>query len=384
MIQQVINNQLPGKYKNMKKLIALTILVLFVTIVYSQEHVKKYIFMGHPRSDDRTGEYLLPTIEKVDFTKYELLLLGGDLTWSTSEKRSTLEYCDFYFHFSSDSLHWALGNHDLANLTLLQEFRAKPRYYAFTQNNITFLILDTDISKPNISGDQLQMIKNVTDTINDSDHLILVHHRILWMANNDSLSYLLDSVAASSQNLNATNFFTDVYPLLQKAKNKGVDVLCIAGDRTNVNIEYSSEDSIQFIASGLVGTFPDNNNFVVILTHNIDTRELNYEFVSIDKLDTIGSSGTTENRVFDSSISSHDRISIYPNPSNGQLNIKFSQIQEFNVEIEVLDLFGNSVLKKLYGYNSEIKLDLTGYRNGIYLLKVKTNKKTFVEKISIQ
>src|SRR3972149_4028972 len=103
-------------------------------LVFSQQGtLKTYLFMGHPRSDDRTGEYLLKKVEKADYSKFDLILLGGDLTWNTSELRGTLEYCDRVFDFDSEKTHWALGNHDLDNITYLEEFRKKPRFYSFTQ-----------------------------------------------------------------------------------------------------------------------------------------------------------------------------------------------------------------------------------------------------------
>jgi len=68
------------------------------------------------------------------------------------------------------------------------------------------------------------------------------------MIDNADLAPLLDSVGGSTSNISHTNFYDDVYSNLQKAKYQGVEVLCIAGGRTDINIEYSPEDSIYFLA----------------------------------------------------------------------------------------------------------------------------------------
>lgn len=269
--------------------ILLYVLLIFMACstenLNGQSDTIQYLFMGHPRFDDRDNEYVLKTVEELDYSKFELLLLGGDLTWNTSEMVSTMEYLDTIFNLSSPNTHLAIGNHDDDNITRLQSYTQKDRYYSFSKNNLTFIVLDTEINSPNISGSQLDLIEAVADTIQSSDYLVLIHHRILWMADNADLEHLIDSVAASSKNLSSSNFFDDVYPELQKVKNKGIPVYCVAGDRTNINIEYSKEDSIQFIASGMVGFYPDTNNYAVVFNHIPQEHFLYYDLVPLSELD---------------------------------------------------------------------------------------------------
>lgn len=220
----------------MKNLLLLVFIAGHILPAYTREDTALYIFIGHPRSDDKTYQHVLETVEKIDYSKFDLILLGGDLTWNTSEQWSTLEYCDSIFNLGDENTHLAMGNHDKDNVADLLEFTGKPRFYAFSFNNITFLVLDTEISTPDFTGDQLALIQNVADTIETSDYLVLLHHRILWMVGVDDLSHLMDSVAASTRNLSSTNFYDEVYPNLQKAKNNGVEVLCLAGDRTDIDL----------------------------------------------------------------------------------------------------------------------------------------------------
>ena len=144
--------------------------------------------------------------------------------------------------------------------------------------------MDTELTTPNISGSQLNLIRNVSDSIEHSHYLVVILHRILWIVDNPDLENL---VGRSSSNLTSSNFFEEVYAEFQKDKNKGIPVFCIAGDRTNVNIEYSIEDSIQFIASGMVDYLSDENNYSIVLTYLPETKKLNYEFVPLSELDTI-------------------------------------------------------------------------------------------------
>jgi len=42
----------------------------------------------HPRYDDK-NDYVIKKVEKLDDERYDLLLLGGDLTWNKSALIST-------------------------------------------------------------------------------------------------------------------------------------------------------------------------------------------------------------------------------------------------------------------------------------------------------
>ena len=111
--------KVPGK----NLLYSLFILLTFAShALLAQADTIQYLFMGHPRYDDREHEYVLKTVEKLDYSKFELLLLGGDLTWNTSELISTLEYCDAIFNLSDTKTHLAIGNHDIDNITRLLSF----------------------------------------------------------------------------------------------------------------------------------------------------------------------------------------------------------------------------------------------------------------------
>ena len=360
---------------------------LFILVTFNSHALKaqtdtiQYLFMGHPRSDDRDHEYVLKTVEKLDYSKFELLLLGGDLTWNTSEQISTLEYCDTIFNLGDTNTHLAMGNHDIDNIASLLSYTQKDRYYSFSRNNLTFIVLDTELTTPDISGSQLDLIKAVTDTIKNSDYLVLIHHRILWMANNPDLAHLKDSIAASSRNLSSSNFFDEVYPELQKVKNKGIQIYCIAGDRTDINIEYAIEDSIQFIASGMVGTFPDTNNFVVVFTHFPQEHILNYEFVPLSELDTLAETPSQPTSYLNN-IAIDFRM--YPNPCSDKIFIQLNDPEHDAMKAELFSPQGTKIFEvNIPIYKYSLTINMTSLKKGIYYIRISDNQRSLTKKIFV-
>lgn len=362
------------------KLVLVTVLSIIPSLSgFTQPDTTRYIFMGHPRDDDRQHEYLLKTVELIDYSKFDLILLGGDLTWNTSADRSTLEYCDSVFSLGDSSTHLAAGNHDLDNIADLLEFTKRPRYYAFSRNNIAFLVLDTEVSVPDFKGEQLEMIRDVADTIEKSDYLVLIHHRIVWMVGVPELVYLMDSVAASTKNLGQSNFYTDVYPLLKKVKHKGIQVLCLGGDRTDVNIRYKPEDSITFLASGMRGTVTDEENFTIILTHVIQTGNLEWDFVALSEIDTVRDE-SVETGLIDNA--GRCELIIYPNPSAGKCFLLLNNKPGSKILVEILDNCGKRrLLKTLEGADIPFEMDVSSLSPGIYFLRVHNNQETITRKI---
>ena len=72
---------------------------------------------------------------------------------------------------------------------------------------------------------------------------------------------------------------------------------------------------------------------------------------------------------------------IYPNPSNGIFNIESTISAETTVE--VFDIAGRIVYQNNYN-NNLIELDLTAYSNGLYLVKINSEKQSASFKISKQ
>ena len=309
------------------------------------------------------------------------MLLGGDLTWNTSALISTVDYCDQFFDLGNQNTHLAIGNHDVSNITNLLSYTQKEGYYSFNKNNITFIVLDTELATPNISGSQLDLIRNVSDSIEYSHYLVVILHRILWMVDNSDLAYLQNSVGGSSSNLNSSNFFEEVYPEFQKVKNKGIPIFCIAGDRTNVNIEYSIEDSIQVIASGMIDYLSDENNYSIVLTYLPETKKLNYEFVPLSELDTMSDEttvlgGLENNAKLD--------LNLFPNPVSDQITIQLNEKNHDIIKIEIFSSVGKKLLEaSIAGGNDSFSLNLSSLDNSLYYSYISNKNKAQIEKIIV-
>jgi len=74
-------------------------------------------------------------------------------------------------------------------------------------------------------------------------------------------------------------------------------------------------------------------------------------------------------------------ISTYPNPTSSFITIDNEQLT-IN-EIEIMDITGKVVLKSSNDITSKtsIRIDLSGFENGIYLISIQTENEVFTEMI---
>jgi hypothetical protein len=84
-------------------------------------------------------------------------------------------------------------------------------------------------------------------------------------------------------------------------------------------------------------------------------------------------------------IYSNENINIYPNPSNGLLNIDINIANGNDVTVEVLDLLGSVVYFKNLNNTSaqSLDVDLSNETNGVYFVKVKINEDVFTSKVTL-
>jgi hypothetical protein len=81
-----------------------------------------------------------------------------------------------------------------------------------------------------------------------------------------------------------------------------------------------------------------------------------------------------------------DNVSIYPNPSNGMVNINFNAIKQSEVEVKVYDLIGKTIFNQTVNFDSGLSsqtIDLTKFNEGIYLIELSSEEDTFTGKIII-
>lgn len=99
--------------------------------------------------------------------------------------------------------------------------------------------------------------------------------------------------------------------------------------------------------------------------------------------------GNIETCNFDVVVTSHvgisnlikNNISIYPNPTTGQLTIDFTKVQNFGkVMLQIQDITGKILIEKS-NLQQNKELDLSGFANGIYIIIIQTEEDVFTSKI---
>lgn len=77
-------------------------------------------------------------------------------------------------------------------------------------------------------------------------------------------------------------------------------------------------------------------------------------------------------------------LQLYPNPSSGIINLNFANYSSFEkTKITVLDIEGKKLKTIENIANSNSKIDLSSFNNGIYFLKIQADGESTTKKIII-
>lgn len=79
-----------------------------------------------------------------------------------------------------------------------------------------------------------------------------------------------------------------------------------------------------------------------------------------------------------------DLITVYPNPSNGIINIDLSAIQNDNPTIYLLDMLGKKIKIQPSLNSSTSTIDISSYKKGVYFVKVVSDNYSFNYPIFLQ
>jgi uncharacterized protein YjdB len=81
------------------------------------------------------------------------------------------------------------------------------------------------------------------------------------------------------------------------------------------------------------------------------------------------------------------KLHVYPNPTNGLLNIQWSELSVKNADITITDVVGRLVYKlpmELPTESGEQQIDVKGLVNGIYLISIKGRNINYSSKLIIE
>lgn len=279
-----------------KRNLSLGIIMLFFVLhinAQDSKEILKYMFIGHCYQDGSWGEKVDYRIETFDFTSYKGVWLGGDVCSEAMLYRSTIEYINSIFNLSNPETHWSLGNHDArnGNWEWYEELSGKETVYAYSNNGITRIIMNTNIVPYDCESldEQYRLIENICDTITNSNQLVLLMHHGIWRDVPDLPNpgvYAQSDLRYWNSNCYDVNstFASSIYPMLVEVEQRGIDVYCILGDMGSgpKKFDMLSVDGINFLGCGLSHNSPEDN--VLIFELDLETNNLNYQFHNLDSL----------------------------------------------------------------------------------------------------
>ncbi|WP_299684993.1 hypothetical protein [uncultured Dokdonia sp.] len=245
-----------------------------------------YIYVAHTRINSNDGLY--DKVYGIDFSSYDMTLLGGDLSMSSfSRKKVILPHLDSVFDFKSPNTLWSVGNHDNVSNKRFYETTLKNKFHLYQRDDVTFITLNSQDSLSSIVGNQKNFLFSVLDTIQTRSVLIMTH-KLIFMNDHPVLDKKISKVCNANKGdcfhcHNPNNFYTTVYPKLLEVKKRGIQVLWVGGDlgyKTS-EFEYVDDQGIVFLGNGF--WFKKDWNKVLLFSKAKDT-DLSYEFIPIDSL----------------------------------------------------------------------------------------------------
>ena len=266
----------------MKKI--LLIIPVCLILVSCKKNEKPYSFFvaghlyGKPGTSD-IGAYS-EFKEKFDFIKsYEKLSFGvmtGDAVKEGKEEEWKALVSDV--NDLSVKCHLSRGNHDYKNEENLNKYFPE-KYYSFKHGADLHIILDANIDGWNISGEQLQFLKNKINLEKEFvKNIFLYTHQVIWFNPDDHPRYL--HVNSEYGRNPKSNFHSEVLPLFD---NTNCQVYFFAGDvgagSWASDISYTKPSShIHLIASGMGDGV--NDSFIMVTMD--ENSHPNFSVISVD------------------------------------------------------------------------------------------------------
>lgn len=90
-----------------------------------------------------------------------------------------------------------------------------------------------------------------------------------------------------------------------------------------------------------------------------------------------------ETNGIENNVLSNDDVIVYPNPTNGNIIVKFTNSELHSADIQIFDLNGKCLISKNYSPSSEVILNLENLNSSLYLIKINTGNQVITKKISI-
>lgn len=252
---------------NRQILIAIIVSILVFGCSNKETENNEYSFFvaghvyGYPgESKDNIGVHP-PFKDKLDLIKNNNLIEFGVFTGDivedgTNEKE--WDELDADIAYTNKKVYFAPGNHDIGNSKGRTIFKRRygDTYYSFKHKNDLIIVLDPNLDKWNISGNQLEWLKNTMASEGTRvDNIFVFFHQVLWWEkDNEFKNFKLNSLSRRDEEI---NFWTIIHPLFEELEKP---VYMFAGDAgvKDHGYMYHKNGNVTLIASGMGGRMEDN------------------------------------------------------------------------------------------------------------------------------
>jgi hypothetical protein len=181
---------------------------------------------------------------------------------------------------------------------------------------------------------------------------------------------------------------------------------------TIITPAFSNADSVQFYLKGngtpevennfTILESPDSSNWTVVAdidsisatatTYTFPLNSSSTHLMFVYHKDSLGYNvGIDDIYVFQGTLNigiseaSKEGISIYPNPTNGPVNMQLNNTILKNVSVTVTNILGKVVANYLYAeLTGRRTIDLSNFEEGIYMVRVKSDKTDSLQRILLK
>ncbi len=210
-----------------------------------------------------------PFKDKFDILKDDGLIKFGVFTGDIVKECTEEEWKEVNKDINklSMTVYFTVGNHDNNSRDMFLE-KYGNTYYSHTYKQDLFIMLDPNIDGWNISGDQLDFLKQELSEIDPAVRNVFVffHQLLWWTPDNKYKNVKPNSLQARSDSI---NFWSTVEPLF---RNIPCNVVMFAGDvgagSWSADYMFDKYDNITLIASGMGEGIGDNFLIVDVMIDN--------------------------------------------------------------------------------------------------------------------
>ncbi|MCB9233976.1 MAG: metallophosphoesterase [Bacteroidia bacterium] len=169
-----------------------------------------------------------------------------------------------------------LGNHDAGNAVPFLK-RYPKRYQSWTAHGDLFIILDPNLDKWNISGEQLEWLRQTLEEHKSAPNIFVFMHQVLWLEKDNVFKGIQPN--SFQGKADTINFWSEIEPMFHSRLNQ---VYMFAGDVGAFPwwpaYHYYAYDNMHLIGTGMGGGKKDN--FIIVEVRA--DRSVNFRLIALN------------------------------------------------------------------------------------------------------